>query len=262
MGSIIPVHGHATTGYQLIMEWRIAILFTLFIWVGNVNGKFAVVRYWNGVASEDETAVIAVKVNGKIEECIWTKQDDRGDGYSSEDRNNGDVEVSIGEQDTLCKLKVKKANRDDHDGLWDVLLIGKCNDKGNRRRGRQGRGKKRRKRQIVTIPNTPKISGAVNIGVLKRRGKPTNLRTNRRQGIANRKSSSRLASSDCDNEAEYFDMEMLITKSGRNSEISMLAGSFEVSGIDNEKVVLSGRTSKKADTCLLREDDSDGDKIL
>ena len=78
------------------------------------------------------------------------------------------MEVSIGEQDTLCKLKVKKANQDDHDGLWDVLLIGKCNDNGSQRRGR---GKKRRKRQIVTVPNTPKISGAVNIGVLKRRGK-------------------------------------------------------------------------------------------
>merc|ERR1712129_518849 len=108
-------------------------------------------------------------------------------------------------------LKVKKANQDDHDGLWDVLLIGKCNDSGSQRRGR---GKKRRKRQIVTVPNTPKISGAVNIGVLKRRGKPTNLRSNRRQGIANRKSSSRLSSSECDNEAEYVDMEMLVVKSG------------------------------------------------
>ena len=119
------------------------------------------------------------------------------------------MEVTISEQETLCKLKVKKANRDDHDGLWDVLLIGKCNDKGSRRRGR---GKKRRKRQIVTVPNTPKISGAVNVGVLKFvtgenwtsnkqktlgvtvfivmiTGKPTNLRTNRRQGVANRKSS-------------------------------------------------------------------------
>ena len=59
---------------------------------------------------------------------------------------------------------------------------------------------------------------------------------------------SRLSSSECDNEAEYFDIEMLVTKSGRNSDISMLPASFEVSGIDNEKVVLSGRTSKKADT--------------
>ena len=42
--------------------------------MGNVNGKFDVVRYWNGVATEDETVVIAVKVNGNIEECIWTKQ--------------------------------------------------------------------------------------------------------------------------------------------------------------------------------------------
>ena len=42
--------------------------------MGNVNGKFDVVRYWNGVASEDETVVIAVKVNGRIEECIWTKK--------------------------------------------------------------------------------------------------------------------------------------------------------------------------------------------
>jgi hypothetical protein len=41
---------------------------------------------------------------------------------------------------------------------------------------------------------------------------------------------------------------MLVAESGRNSEISMLPASFEVSGIDNEKVVLSGRTSKKADT--------------
>ena len=50
------------------------------------------VRYWNGVASEGETAVIAVKTNGPIEECIWTNG---GDDYSSEDRNSRDVEVKI-----------------------------------------------------------------------------------------------------------------------------------------------------------------------
>ena len=42
--------------------------------MGNVNGTFEVVRYWNGVATEDETVVIAAKANGKIEECIWTKK--------------------------------------------------------------------------------------------------------------------------------------------------------------------------------------------
>ena len=42
--------------------------------MGNVNGTFDVVRYWNGVATEDETVVIAAKANGKIEECIWTKK--------------------------------------------------------------------------------------------------------------------------------------------------------------------------------------------
>ena len=74
----------------------------------------------------------------------------------------------MGGKDNLCKLKIKKANADDHDGLWDVLVIGKCNDKGGRRRG-----KKRRKRQIVTVPNTPQtmLTGAVNTGILKRRGK-------------------------------------------------------------------------------------------
>ena len=43
------------------------------------------------------------------------------------------------------------------------------------------------------------------------------------------------------------DVEMLIPKdsSGRNSKISMLAGQGEVSGVDNEKVILTARTSKK-----------------
>ena len=47
---------------------------------------------------------------------------------SSEDRGNNDVEVEIIERDTLCKLRVKKANIDDHDGLWDVEITGKCNE--------------------------------------------------------------------------------------------------------------------------------------
>merc|ERR1712183_22098 len=164
MGSIIPVVGHATTGDLKKMKWRIlTIIPLLLIWVGIANGRLEVVRYWNGVASEGEKAVIAVKINGKIEECIWTKADGRGDDYTSEDRNGRDVEVEItddmGEKDNLCKLKIKKSNKDDHDGLWDVLVIGKCNDKGGR-----SRGKKRRKRQIVTIPNTPEamLTGAVN----------------------------------------------------------------------------------------------------
>ena len=28
----------------------------------------------------------------------------------------------------MCKLRVKKANIDDHDGLWDVDITGKCNE--------------------------------------------------------------------------------------------------------------------------------------
>ena len=87
---------------------------------------------------------------------IGTKQDDRGDGYSSEDRNGRDVEVSISEQDTLCKLKVKKANRDDHDGLWDVLLIGKCNDKGSCRLvAGVKRGEKGKLSRFQTLPKYP-----------------------------------------------------------------------------------------------------------
>merc|ERR1711936_810162 len=111
MGSLIPVVGHATTGdLNQKMKWRIVTIIPLFIWVGIVNARFDVVRYWNGVASEDETAVIAVKTNGKIEECIWSKG---GDDYSSEDRNSRDAEVKIiddmGGKDNLCKLKIKEA---------------------------------------------------------------------------------------------------------------------------------------------------------
>jgi len=243
------------------MKWRIVTIIPLFIWVGLVNARFDVVRYWNGVASEDAKVVIAAKTNGKIEECIWTKSDGRGDDYSSEDKNSRDVEVVImddmGGKDNLCKLKIKKANVDDHDGLWDVLVIGKCNDKGGKRRG-----KKRKKRQIVTVPNTPQtmLTGTVNTGIIKRRGKPTNVRANKRKGIENRRSSS---SSDCDNEAEYIEIEMkIVDDSGRNSKISMLAGSFDVYGVNNEKVTLTARTSKKPDTCILREDDDRGDKIV
>ena len=47
---------------------------------------------------------------------------------SSEDRGNNDVEVEIIEEDSTCKLRVKKANIDDHDGLWDVEITGKCNE--------------------------------------------------------------------------------------------------------------------------------------
>ena len=48
---------------------------------------------------------------------------------SSEVRADRDrfVEVEIIEEDTTCKLRVKKANIDDHDGLWDVEITGKCN---------------------------------------------------------------------------------------------------------------------------------------
>ena len=66
-----------------------------------------------------------------------------------------DVEVILGEEDTLCKLRVKKADIDDHDGLWDVEISGKCNDKG--RRGR----KRRKKRQVVSFPGSVIDTGSI-----------------------------------------------------------------------------------------------------
>ena len=38
------------------------------------------------------------------------------------------MEVKIEKDDSLCKLRVKKAKIEDHDGLWDVEITGKCNE--------------------------------------------------------------------------------------------------------------------------------------
>ena len=47
--------------------------------------------------------------------------------FSSDDRDST-VEVKIEKDDSLCKLRVKKAKIEDHDGLWDVEITGKCNE--------------------------------------------------------------------------------------------------------------------------------------
>ena len=117
-----------------------------------------------------ETCLIA---NGPIEECIWTHIENDED-YSSEDKRKGDIEVKITEDNTLCKLRVKKANIDDHDGLWDVEIIGKCNDNNNNRdrdrdrdrdrerdRKRNRRRLFRRKRQVLSFPSTVIETGAI-----------------------------------------------------------------------------------------------------
>lgn len=60
-----------------------------------------------------------------------------------------------------------------------------------------------------------------------------------------RRSSSRLSNNDCNNEAEYFEIDMQIGASNRDGKISMLAGQFEVYGARDQEVILTARTDAK-----------------
>ena len=42
--------------------------------------ELEIVKWWNGVTTEDKIGVIAIKSNGPIEKCVWIHQD-TGDEY-------------------------------------------------------------------------------------------------------------------------------------------------------------------------------------
>ena len=93
------------------MDFYIKISFIFLSFIPQYKASFEIVKYWNGVVETGEIGVIAVKANAKISECIWTHSD-TGDEYSSEDsRSSRDIEISISEDDTLCKLKIKNADK-------------------------------------------------------------------------------------------------------------------------------------------------------
>ena len=113
-----------------------------------------------------------------ISECIWTKSDG-GDEFSSEDRSNRDAEVTIAEDDSLCKLKINNADNKNHDGYWEVLIMGECNNNDRR-------NKRRKKRQVIVFPNNAQVNINNPIGndsitgtIKRRRGNPTAIRPNR-----------------------------------------------------------------------------------
>ena len=37
--------------------------------------ELEIVKWWNGVTTEDKIGVIAIKANGPIEKCVWIHQD-------------------------------------------------------------------------------------------------------------------------------------------------------------------------------------------
>lgn len=249
--------------------WQLLSPILLFCVVQSING-FKVEKYWNGVAEEGETGTIAVKSNGPIEECIWTHED--GDEYSSEDSDRrSDVQVVIEEKDTLCKLRIKNIDERDHGGLWDVLLIGQCN-----KETRSGR-RRRRKRQVgispsVTLPQTfqnpslikntnPIVQHAAVVSNV-RRGKPGRVKTLRpdKVGVVNqRTTSSRITRGSCDVEEEFYEIEMLVA---RKNDLEILPGQLEVTGVKDEEVILTARTSSLPDMCLVKYDGDRGDDVV
>ena len=212
------------------------------------RSELRVAKYWNGVATEGQKGVIAVKANGKIQECIWTHQESNEGPYSSEDSNQRDAKVSITEEDTLCKLEIKDTDHNDHDGLWDVLIIGKCNNDGRRRNKRQIQALSP-SHHPAELPSQPIVHQARRSNVSRRRGSPSfKRRTQQHEVSYQRRTSGRQSRRDCDNEAELVDIELLVPEGGsRNRDISMIASEHTVHGADGEKVFLWGRTSKKPD---------------
>ena len=147
--------------------------------------------YWNGACVEGEKCTIAIKANGPIADCTWYGP--KGE-YSSEDN---DKEVKIEESDYLCKLTIDKSDKNDHDGLWEVTLYGKTNDRKDRndrdRDRERDRGKKRKKRQIVLLPGQTPVQNplAGQIGITRRRGMPSSLLTRDRQTSVRNRASNR-----------------------------------------------------------------------
>ena len=39
----------------------------------------------------------------------------------------------INKKDNLCKLKINKADEDEHQGMWNVVVMGKCRNRRNKR---------------------------------------------------------------------------------------------------------------------------------
>merc|ERR1711976_228029 len=207
----------------IIIMWQIQAALFFFIVVCGVQAELEIIKFWNGIAQEGTVGVIAIKANGPIEECVWTHQDN-DDEYSNKDSSR-DVEVILGEEDTLCKLRVKKADIDDHDGLWDVEISGKCNDKG--RRGR----KRRKKRQVVSFPGSVIDTGSILNGSpaktrlrSRKRGNPV-LRRNKVNFRRRNGSTSSQLRSDCNVFANIEDIELFVAeKSSKSSDILMLPG--------------------------------------
>ena len=54
-----------------------------------------------------------------------------------------------------------------------------------------------------------------------------------------------MSGTDCNNEAEYFEIDMQIGNNRGDGKISMLAGQFEVYGALDQEVILTARTDAK-----------------
>ena len=219
-----------------------------------------VTDYWNGACVEGEKCTIAIKVNGPLEECTWYGPDK---DYSSED-DDKDYEVKIEENDLLCRITIEKSDKNDHDGLWEVEAYGKSNGKNGRDRDRGGRGKRRKKRQVVVIP------GGSSPGLIKRRGLPTSMITRDREDkIRSRASSRRSSKQRSDNKVDFFDIEMFVDDPSSSSssrdrngkyekeDIRVLSAQYIVEGAKDEDVKLSARTTFKPTTCQVFDEEID-----
>ena len=75
-----------------------------------------ILKTWSGVASQGNKVVIAARTNSEMSNCLWEKG---RDSYDTDTNENG-IEVTMEEDDTLCKLVIDEADDDDHSGKWEV----------------------------------------------------------------------------------------------------------------------------------------------
>jgi hypothetical protein len=201
-----------------------------------VHSELEIVKWWNGVTTEDEIGVIAIQANGPIDACVWTHYDTDKE-ISSEDRNR-DVEIIINNDEYICKLRVKKAKIDVHDGLWNVEVTGACNEGQRPGRRQNSHHKQRTKRQITAFP----IS-TIDTGTPRKSSRHRSNPTFRRNYGNSHQKSSRIRS-DCHVSTYLEDVEFLVARNNRD-EMKIIAGEVEVYGTKDEVAILTARTSIK-----------------
>lgn len=81
-----------------------------------ISHSIIILKTWGGVATARNKVVLAVRTNAEMSNCLWEKG---RDSYDMDTDERG-VEVTLEEDDTLCKLLIDSADDDDHAGEWEV----------------------------------------------------------------------------------------------------------------------------------------------